>query len=126
MWKMFNPNPLASRVGDCAVRAVCKAIGADWENAYLQLVCAGMDMCDMPSSNNVWGAILRKNGFERFMIPNSCPDCYSVADFCRDYPKGLYVLTLKNHVVAVEDGDIYDTWDCSGEIPLYFWKRKGD
>ena len=33
MWKMFNPNPLAARVGDCAVRAVCKAIGADWENA---------------------------------------------------------------------------------------------
>lgn len=69
---------------------------------------------------------MRKNGFERFVIPNTCPDCYSVDDFCLDHPKGLYVLTLKNHVVAVEDGDIYDTWDCSGEIPLYFWKRKGD
>ena len=65
MWRNYNPNPLAARVGDCSVRAVCKATGMDWENAFLQMAAVGLDMCDMPSSNNVWGAILRKNGFER-------------------------------------------------------------
>ena len=26
MWTYYNPNPIAVRVGDCAVRAVAKAI----------------------------------------------------------------------------------------------------
>ena len=31
----YNPNPVARRVGDCAVRAVSKALGVDWEQAFL-------------------------------------------------------------------------------------------
>lgn len=30
MWTYYNPNPIAVRVGDCAVRAVAKAIGCGW------------------------------------------------------------------------------------------------
>ena len=32
-WKPYNPNPVRNqRVGDCAIRAICKATGQDWEN----------------------------------------------------------------------------------------------
>ena len=30
-WEYYNPNPAGNRVGDCAVRAICKATGLDWE-----------------------------------------------------------------------------------------------
>lgn len=68
MWTYYNPNPIAVRVGDCAVRAVAKAIGCGWEEAYLRLAVMGLQMGDMPSSNNVWGAVLRQHGFRRAAI----------------------------------------------------------
>lgn len=29
----FNPNPYFQRVGDCSVRAICKALDKKWEDA---------------------------------------------------------------------------------------------
>ena len=124
MWKEFNPNPAGRRVGDCSVRAISKALNVDWETAYNMIADAGFVMGDMPSSDSVWGAVLRKNGFYRKAIPNSCPDCYTAEDFCLDHPRGIYVLGFGGHVVTVEDGILYDSWDSSNEIPQFFWYRK--
>ena len=81
---------------------------------------------DMPSANYVWSSYLQSKGFERTVIPNTCPSCYTVKDFCIDYPKGLYMLAIGNHVVAVEDGNYYDTWDSGDEIPMFYWQKKED
>lgn len=126
MFIEFNPNPTARRVGDCAVRAIAKALDIDWETAYSKIVTNGFIMGDMPSSDSVWGAVLRQNGFYRSIIPNTCPDCYTVEDFCKDHPKGTFVLGFGNHVATVVDGDIYDTWNSEHEVPMYFWYLKGE
>lgn len=91
MWVKYNPNPAGRLVGDCAVRAIAKALGTDWEEAYNIICDAGFDMCDIPSSDSVWGAVLRQHGFYRESIPNTCPDCYTASDFCFDNPVGTYV-----------------------------------
>lgn len=124
MFVEYNPNPTGRRVGDCAVRAVAKALNIDWETSYLMIVMNGYQMGDMPSSNSVWGAVLRQNGFYRKAIPDTCPDCYTASDFCKDYPKGTYVLGFGTHVATVINGNLYDSWDSSKEIPQYFWYRK--
>jgi hypothetical protein len=49
MFKEYNPNPAGRRVGDCAVRAVAKALDTDWESAYIMLTSNGYAMGDMPS-----------------------------------------------------------------------------
>lgn len=126
MWKKYNANPLKKQVGDCTVRAISKVTHQDWEHAYSGMALYGYLLCDMPSANNVWGAYLKTKGFERHMIPDTCPDCYTVAEFCRDHPRGTYMLALSGHVVAVEDGDYFDSWDSGNEIPLYYWERKDD
>lgn len=124
MWIFYNPNPTGRMVGDCSVRAVSKALKTDWETAY-ELICnAGYAMGDMPSSDSVWGAVLRQEGFYRKIIPNTCPDCYTAADFARDNPQGVFVLGFGSHVATVVNGDVYDTWDSTGEIPVYVWYRK--
>ena len=124
MWIEYNPNPIAKRVGDCAIRAVSKATGQEWERTYIDLVLEGYSMCDMPSSNAVWGEYLRNNGFERGIVPNECPNCFTLNDFCQAYPQGTYVVALPNHAVAVIDGNYYDEWDSGNEMPLYYYKRK--
>lgn len=124
MWKEFNNNPTGRRVGDCAVRAIAKALGVDWETAYGLISAAGYAMGDMPSSDSVWGAVLRQNGFYRAAVPNTCPDCYTAEDFCRDNPRGTFVLGFGGHVATVQDGVLFDSWDSSQETPVYFWYRK--
>ncbi len=124
MWIEFNPSPTGRRVGDCAVRAIAKALDVDWEKSYMMLVANGFGMGDMPSSDSVWGSVLRQHGFYREAIPNTCPDCYTARDFCNDNPEGVYVLGFGGHVATVVDGNLYDSWDSSDEIPIYVWYRK--
>lgn len=119
----YNRNPISRRVGDCAVRAVSVALDVDWEAAYAMIAANGYQMGDMPSSDSVWGSVLRQHGFQREAIPNTCPDCYTAADFARDHRQGVYVLGFGGHVATVKDGRLYDSWDSSGEIPVYFWHK---
>lgn len=126
MWKLYNPNPVNRVVGDCAIRAVAKALNTDWETAYAMVTLNGFLMGDMPSSDSVWGAVLRQNGFVRSVIPETCPDCYTAEDFCREHPIGTYVLGFGGHTATVVDGILYDAWNSSNEIPQYFWSRKND
>ena len=124
MWQKWNPNPAGRTVGDCAVRAVAKALNVDWETAYAMIATAGYRMADMPSSDGVWGAVLRQNGFYREAIPNTCPDCFTAEDFCITHPVGTYVLGFGGHTATVQDGVLYDSWDSSNEIPIYYWREK--
>lgn len=124
MWIKYNPNPVTARVGDCAVRAVAKALDTDWESAFAMIATNGFVMGDIMSSNNVWGSVLRQNGFYRYTLPNDCPECFTIKDFCRKYQKGVYVVGTSNHVVTVVDGNYYDSWDSGDEIPFYYWTKE--
>lgn len=126
MYIYYNPNPTGRTVGDCAIRAIAKALNIDWEDAYAKVVVNGFRMGDMPSSDSVWGAVLRMNGFYRTALPNTCPDCYTAEDFCKDHPEGTYVLGFGGHVATVKDGNLYDSWNSLQELPQYFWYRKGE
>lgn len=119
----FNPNPQKAHVGDCTIRAISRATGKDWERVYGALSTMGFALADMPSSNHVWGAYLRKEGFKRYIVDDGGNDLYTVRDFCRDHPKGTYILAIDGHVVCVSDGNYYDSWDSGDEIPLYYWKK---
>ena len=124
MWIYYNPNPAGIRVGDCSVRAVAKAFGDKWDKAFARIALEGFIMCDMPSSDAVWGNVLRRNGFVRKAIPNTCPDCYTAEDFCNDHPEGTYVLAFGGHVACVESGNLFDSWDSSREIPIYYYQKE--
>lgn len=122
---MTNPNPQGLNVGDCAIRAISIATDKPWNEVYTGVTLQGLKLSDMPSSNRVWGEYLEDNGFKLRLIPDSCPECYTVKDFCREYPKGTYIVGTGRHVIAIKDGSYMDTWDSGSERPLYFFK-KGD
>lgn len=119
----YNPNPRNSRVGDCVVRAISKVLGISWRDAFMALCNEAYDLCDMPSANVVWGSLLDKKGFEKRIVPATCPNCYTVSALAEELPKGRYVLCTGSHVVAVVDNKYYDSWNSGDEVPLYYWKR---
>lgn len=123
MYKEWNPSPAGAKVGDCAVRALAKAMDVDWGTAYGILCAKGFQMYDMPNSNSVINAVLLENGFIRHALPDTCPACYTVANFARDHRKGTYVLGTGDHVVAVSDGTVYDSWNSLNEIPIIYWQK---
>lgn len=124
-YKYYNPNPKNKRVGDCVIRAIAKALDIDWSEAYILAITEGYSQKDMPSSNYVWGLVLKKHGFEKFLIAenNDCVDCITAEAFCLLHSHGTYVLGFGSHVATVKDGYIYDSWDSTNEIPLYYWKK---
>ena len=124
MWEEYNPNPVARRVGDCAVRAVAKALDIDWETAYLMLVANGFAMGDVMNADSVWGATLRQHGFYREGIPNTCPDCYTVQDFISEHPDGTFVVGTGGHCACIKNSVLYDTWNSLGENVIFYWYGK--
>ena len=95
-----------------------------WDKIYTDLSVLGFEMKDLLDSNAVWGKYLNRNGYRRHVIPDTCPDCLTIRDFCRDNPNGKFLLATGTHVVTVIDGDYYDTWDSGDKIPIHFWKKK--
>ena len=124
MWIEYNPNPLEKNVGDCVIRAISKAVEKSWEEVYIQLCLQGFMMGDLPSSNSVWGAYLKRKGFEKNVISDNYPEYYTIEDFCNEHKKGIFVLGTGSHAIAVIDGAYFDAWKSGKEIPLYFWSKK--
>ena len=121
----FNPNPKGKMVGDCVIRALSKILGYDWDRCYAEIVAEGFMLCDMPSSNYVWGSYLKHKGFVRMNLPDTCPECYTLEKFCADHPRGEFIVATGTHVIAVVNSNVYDSWNSLDEIVTYYW-RKGD
>lgn len=119
-----NPNPNNNHTGDCVIRAISIAENKDWDDVYVELMVKGYAMKDMIESNELWNSYLHKLGYKRYIIPDTCPDCYSVREFAMDHPEGTYILGTGTHAVTVIDGDYYDTWDSGHRVPIYYWKKE--
>lgn len=119
MWKRYNPNPDGKNVGDCVIRAISAATGQKWDETFVAIALQGYIMHDMPSSNAVWGEYLRSKGFRRKLAP----DNITVRKFAEMHPNGTYILALSGHVVCIQNGTLYDSWDSSHEIVLYYWQK---
>ena len=124
MWKYFNPNPGKLNVGDCTVRSICAVTGLDWHTVHKALCDLSGNLYDMPSADRVWWTLLEQFGFTRKRMIDRCPECYTVADFARDHPRGVYILGPHEHAVAVISGSYWDSWDSGATIPTYYFMRR--
>ena len=134
----FNANPKNKRTSDCVIRALSKFLNLSWLDAYMDICVYGGLNSDMPNVNSIWSKYLESKGYTRHKVYDSCPNCYTLMDFCYDHPYGKYFVSLDvgyadiystadsgmidgNHVVCVIDGNYYDTWDCGKEVVIFYW-----
>lgn len=120
----YNPNPQGKNTGDCVVRALSIAEGLSWDEAFKEVANQAFKDKDMPSMNPVWADYLIEKGYILRGIPNTCPRCYTVADFAKDHPKGTYVLGTGSHAIAVIDGNYIDAWNSGDITPMYYLEKK--
>jgi len=124
MWIHANPNPCRAEEPDCVVRAIAIATDRDWYAVHDDLCRMSRRYCTMPSVNWLWETYLKRKGFEKFLLPESCVACVTVREFCRIFPEGTYVIGTGTHAVTVIDGDYYDAWDSGEETPTYFFRKR--
>jgi hypothetical protein len=127
MWLEVNQNPKGRITNDCVVRAISALLNRSWDSVFWDVASEAFIQKDTMEMANVWGAVLTKNGYEREVIPNTCPVCYTVKDFCRDHPEGRFLLAVPGsnaHVIAVIDGDYVDTWRSEDLVPQFYWREK--
>lgn len=124
MWIHYNPNPSHQEKSDCIIRAIAIVENLSWDEVFFKLIGQAYIDKDMPSINYVWHGLLTSMGYERHVVPNTCPYCYTVNDFCRDFPVGRYILAVENdHVVGVIDGNFYDQWNSGNRVVTYYWRK---
>lgn len=124
MYEYYEPNPVRTGAIDCSTRALAKALDVSWEQAYAMKCANGFLMGNEGVSDEVWGSVLRQHGFSRRMVPDTCPDCYTVEQFCEDHPDGgTYVVKSEDHVATVKSGILYDSWPSQHKVVIYYWYK---
>ena len=123
MWIYANPNPVRDEEPDCVVRALSLATGKTWDEVHFELSEMSRENGTMPSVNWLWGLWLKRCGFKPFLLPESCPECVTVQEFCRRYPIGTYVIGTGSHAICIRDGNWLDAWDSRDCVPTYFFRK---
>lgn len=80
-------------------------------------------MCDWGDSNAVWGTYLHSLGYHQDIIPDAFERRYTIANFASEHNEGTFLVATGKHLVCVQDGTIFDSWDSSDEIPAYYFHR---
>lgn len=122
MYIYHNANPLGKNTGDCVIRAISTITGLSWHDVFLDLADLANINCQMMDDNIIWHEYLVRLGFK--IKPVNWP-CARISQFCRCFPEGRYILGTGKHVIAVIDGNYYDTWDSGNEYAVFYWKLEG-
>ena len=120
-WKYYQPNKkdLKDEYGDCVIRALCKVTGKEWLEVFDELTPYVREVQANPNAPQVYSKYLEDNGFKWVGIKaKKGSKRPTVQSFAKDHKEGTYILSVAHHIVTVEDGYFYDTWD-SGECSLY-------
>lgn len=119
-----NPNPYGIQTNDCTIRGLSLFFNEPWRKIYWDVVTIGSELGRMPETNYVWMEYLKRRGYKEYPILDTCPNCYTIIDFCNDHHKGTYLLGTGKHVVTVIDGNYYDVWDSGDEVPIFFFRKE--
>lgn len=122
-----NDKDLKDNYGDCQIRALSKAFGVSWVEAFKMEI----PYCIEYQCNNIFSVdisvrhkIMDELGFSYHGVSNKAGAKRPTVDsFAKDHPSGTYILVVANHVVACVDGKYYDTWNC-GDRSMYGWYEK--
>lgn len=123
--KYYNPNPQKREdVGDCVVRALCKATEQDWDTVFKGLCEIAFEQKAMPNSDTVWKEYISQRGFEYRKLTIKKGDKRPTPQtFSAKNREGTYILVVAGHLVCSKDGYYYDFWDCGSKAMYGYWEK---
>lgn len=116
MWKFYNANSKGNFVNDCVVRAISKAEKKTWNKTYEEL-------SDIAQSEGVlFDDVEFVENYLDGKYKRTCHYSKTVGEFAKEFPDGTYLVTMQGHITVIENGVIYDTFDCSNRRMWCAWR----
>lgn len=127
-FEYYNANPEGAKKkgyvwnrGDCCIRALAKASGMTWVEAFdflterarrdFNVVNDGIAFRGwLKESGATWTPCKAEKGKSRM----------TAEEFAKSHPTGSYIISLANHETACVNGKIYDVWNCGGKCVFGF------
>lgn len=99
-----------SRIGDCVIRAISIATQQDYKKVWGDLFELGKEMGFMPNNEQTYVKYLADNGWNEIKFGKKLVrlSFSEVTEMSKDR---FIVCHTAGHLVAMKDGDIYDTYD---------------
>lgn len=116
MFQYYNANPRGRNVNDCTVRAISLATGRTWDATFQELSKFAQAQAIMPDEVEYIDEYLVRR-FEKICGCRTGPRI-TVGEFVYENPKGIYLITMSEHITCAIDGKIFDTFDPSDR---YVW-----
>lgn len=115
MYKYCNKNPLGRLVDDCVIRAISCATNKSWDYVYDGLSNLAQENGTMMNSKGfvLW---LLDTYFER--VPVKPKKVGELADM---YSDDVILCTVRNHILCIKYGTIYDTFNPSNRNVEEAW-----
>lgn len=129
-WYRYNANSRDRNTGDCVKRALTIAYRTDYNKVSSELNKIKRDLgYDKFNISPVFSRYLSARGdaFRKYgVVDPETGELNTVTKFCEEHPTGTWLLLVgkygnqhETHMVAVVDGDYYDSWD-SGDYVVYY------
>jgi hypothetical protein len=121
MYKYYQPNQkdLKDEYGDCVIRAMTKATKKTWLEVFDELIPYSRESQCPYNCSPVWKAYLEAQGFKYVGITNKKGTTRpTVQSFAKKNKTGIFILRVAHHLVCLENGDWFDTWN-SGDRKMY-------
>lgn len=128
-FKYYQPNKkdLKDKVGDCSIRAFTKALNMDWLEVFDALYPYAREAQCLFNQKGAYEPFLKDRGW--IYTPLKRGDKQTVINFVSNHKEGTFILYIKvgfgTHLVAVEDGYFWDTWDCGQKYVYGYYKKEG-
>ena len=127
LYQYYQPNAkdLKDYYGDCVIRALTKVMNKSWMEVFNEMLPICSEFQALHNNKVVYETYLKNNRFTYTGISNKKGTKRpTVESFTKEHKTGMHFVILANHVVAVVDGQYFDTWDC-GEKSLYgYWSKE--
>lgn len=111
--------------GDCQVRALVYARGIRYPDAWdlLYRMQGEMRACSFMLDKSLEAGDERLGVIRKLPFPAQRGQKRMTAgEFCRQHPKGRFILRIANHLAGVVDGVLVDRWDCSRKCVYKAWE----
>ena len=123
-FEKYNNHPKGLTTNDCVVRAISKGLNKEYLETRRELnkVKRDLGFDSYKQSKFIYKYL---SAYERIIIrAEKGKPRVKGYDFIELYPKGTYIVSMAGHLSVVEDGVLYDLWDCRHKSVYTAWKVK--
>ena len=118
MFKYYNANPYGNDISDCVIRALSVLTNRSWRSVYDELTKRAGD------KGLMFDRVEFVEDYLDDRYPRECHYSKTVEEFAREHPYGKYAVTMENHITAIIDGYIVDTF-FPDKVMRCAWKIEG-